>query len=123
MTEKFRRPKGPGSIYERSGLVIGQYEIQTVNGKVKRKYIRGTDSIGADPTRDAVGVTTAKHPYVMADDSVLEEIQDKTRESGQRLKTLLNIMRFQRMTDAEYYRDLVTRLQNKNTPCGRCARA
>jgi len=84
---------------------------------------RGSTRLGAYPADNAIGVTTAKHPYVMADDSVLEEIQDKTRESGQRLKTLLNIMRFQRMTDAEYYRDLVTRLQNKNTPCGRCARA
>ena len=40
---KPRRPKGTGSIYERDGLVIGQYEVQTPEGKSKRKYVRGKD--------------------------------------------------------------------------------
>jgi integrase len=36
-----RRPKGSGSIYTRKdGTVVGQYEVDTLNGK-KRKYIRG----------------------------------------------------------------------------------
>src|SRR5215217_8954352 len=36
-----RRPKGSGSIYTRKdGTVIGQYEVDTPNGK-KRRYIRG----------------------------------------------------------------------------------
>jgi hypothetical protein len=81
MTEKPRRPKGTGSIYERGGVVFGQYEIRTVNGKVKRKYIRGTDRIGADTTRNAVGITTARRPYGMADAPVLEVMQ------AQRLRT------------------------------------
>ncbi len=39
-----RRVKGSGSIYARKdGTVIGQYEIETPEGK-KRKYIRGKDS-------------------------------------------------------------------------------
>jgi integrase len=40
---KPRRPKGTGSIYERDGVVIGQYEVQTPEGKTKRKYVRGKD--------------------------------------------------------------------------------
>lgn len=40
---KSRRPKGTGSIYERGGVVIGQYEIVTPEGRIKRKYIRGKD--------------------------------------------------------------------------------
>jgi integrase len=40
---KPRRPKGTGSVYERDGVVIGQYEVQTSEGKIKRKYVRGKD--------------------------------------------------------------------------------
>ena len=40
---KPRRPKGTGSIYERDGVVIGQYEVQMPEGKIKRKYVRGKD--------------------------------------------------------------------------------
>ena len=40
---KPRRPKGTGSIYEREGVVVGQYEIATPEGKIKRKYVRGKD--------------------------------------------------------------------------------
>jgi hypothetical protein len=40
---KPRRPKGTGSIYERDGVVIGQYAVQTPEGKTKRKYVRGKD--------------------------------------------------------------------------------
>ena len=40
---KPRRPKVTGSIYERDGVVIGQYEIVTQEGKTKRKYVRGKD--------------------------------------------------------------------------------
>jgi hypothetical protein len=35
----------------------------------------------------------------MADDSVLEEIQDNTKEAGQRLRASLNLMRAQGMFD------------------------
>ena len=45
------------------------------------------------------------------DDSVLEEIQDNTREAGQRLRASLNLMRAQGMTDTEDYQDLLTRLR------------
>ena len=47
----------------------------------------------------------------MADDSVLDEIQDNTREAGQRLRASLNLMRSQGMTDTEDYPDLLTRLR------------
>jgi integrase len=40
---KPRRPKGTGSIYARDGIVIGQYEVQVPEGKIKRKYVRGKD--------------------------------------------------------------------------------
>ena len=47
----------------------------------------------------------------MADDSVLDEIQDNTREAGQRLRASLNLMRSQGMTETEDYQDLQTRLR------------
>ena len=47
----------------------------------------------------------------MTDDSVLEEIQDNTREAGQRLRASLNLMRAQGMTDTQDYQDLLTRLR------------
>ena len=45
------------------------------------------------------------------DDSVLEEIQDNTREAGQRLRASLNLMRSQGVTDTEDYQDLLIRLR------------
>lgn len=49
-------------------------------------------------------------PCVMADDSVLDEIQDNTREVGQRRRASLNLMRSQGMLDDSEFRELVTRL-------------
>jgi hypothetical protein len=46
----------------------------------------------------------------MADDSVLDEIQDNTREAGQRLRASLNLMRSQGTLDDNDYRELFTRL-------------
>jgi hypothetical protein len=46
----------------------------------------------------------------MAADSVLDEIQDNTREAGQRLRASLNLMRSQGMLDDSDFRELVTRL-------------
>jgi hypothetical protein len=46
----------------------------------------------------------------MTDDSVLDEVQDNTREAGQRLRASLNLMRSQGMLDDNDYRELVTRL-------------
>jgi hypothetical protein len=46
----------------------------------------------------------------MEDDSALDEIQDNTREAGQRLRASLNLMRSQGILDDNNYRDLVTRL-------------
>ena len=45
------------------------------------------------------------------DDSVLDEIQDNTREAGQRLRASLNLMRSQSMTEDSNYADLTTRLR------------
>ena len=46
----------------------------------------------------------------MTDDSVLDEVQDNTREAGQRLHASLNLMRSQGMLDDNDYRELLTRL-------------
>jgi len=46
----------------------------------------------------------------MTDDSVLDEVQDNTREAGQRLRASLNLMRSQGMLDANDFRELFTRL-------------
>jgi hypothetical protein len=46
----------------------------------------------------------------MADDSVLDEIQDNTKDAGQRLRASLNLMRSQGMLDDHNYRELETRL-------------
>jgi hypothetical protein len=44
----------------------------------------------------------------MASESVLDEIQDNTREAGQRLRASLNLMRSQGMLDDSDFRELVT---------------
>jgi hypothetical protein len=48
----------------------------------------------------------------MADDAVLDEIQDNTKEAGLRLRlrASLSLLRSQGMTDGENHRDLLTRL-------------
>ncbi len=46
----------------------------------------------------------------MTDDSVLDEIQDNTKEAGQRLRASLNLMRSQGMLEDHNYRELETRL-------------
>jgi integrase len=45
MTEqgKPKRPKGTGSVYVRDGVVIGQYEVRTPDGEIRRRYVRGKD--------------------------------------------------------------------------------
>jgi hypothetical protein len=50
------------------------------------------------------------YTQAMADDSVLDEIQDNTRESGQSLRASPNLMRSQGMLDDGNYRELVIRL-------------
>ena len=42
---------------------------------------------------------------------MLDEIQDNTREAGQRLRASLNLMRSQSMTEDGNYDDLATRLR------------
>jgi hypothetical protein len=46
----------------------------------------------------------------MADESVLDEIQNNAKEAGQRLRASLNLLRSQGMLDDTNYRELVTRL-------------
>ena len=47
----------------------------------------------------------------MADaDSVLDEVQDNTRDAGQRLRVSLNLLRSQGLLDDGNYRELITRL-------------
>jgi hypothetical protein len=53
---------------------------------------------------------SAAYTYAM-EDSVLDEIQDNTREAGQRLRASLNLMRSQSMTEDDNYADLTTRLR------------
>jgi hypothetical protein len=46
----------------------------------------------------------------MANDSVLDEVLDNTKEAGQRLRASLNLMRSQGMLDDTDYRELALRL-------------
>jgi hypothetical protein len=46
----------------------------------------------------------------MADDAVLDEIQENTKEAGQRLRASLSLLRSQGMIDDADYRELVSRL-------------
>jgi hypothetical protein len=46
----------------------------------------------------------------MADDAVLDEIQENTKEAGQRLRASLSLLRSQGMLDDADYRELVLRL-------------
>ena len=46
----------------------------------------------------------------MADDSVLDEIQENTKEAGQRLRASLNLLRSQGLLNDGNYRELTTRL-------------
>ena len=46
----------------------------------------------------------------MVDESLFDEIQDNTREAGQRLRASLNLMRSQGLIDDNDFRELVTRL-------------
>ena len=53
----------------------------------------------------------ATYTYLMTnEDSVLDEIQNNTKEAGQRLRASLNLMRSQGMLDDGNYRELTTRL-------------
>ncbi len=46
----------------------------------------------------------------MTDDSVFDEVQDSTREAGQRLRASLNLLHSRGMLNDANYRELVTRL-------------
>ena len=46
----------------------------------------------------------------MADDALFDEIQDNTKEAGQRLRASLNLLRSQGKLEDNDYRELVTRL-------------
>jgi hypothetical protein len=59
------------------------------------------------------------YTYAMADGSALEEIQDNTREAGQRLRASLNLVRSQSMSDYGNYADLLTRLRTVRVMRGR----
>jgi hypothetical protein len=55
-------------------------------------------------------LTRVRRLQGMADESVLDEIQENTREAGQKLRASLNLMRSQGMLDDANYRELFTRL-------------
>ena len=55
-------------------------------------------------------LSVAMYTYAMADDGVLDEIQDNTKEAGQRLRASLSLLRSQGMLDDADYRELVSRL-------------
>jgi hypothetical protein len=59
-----------------------------------------------------VGVVHGRrYTYAMADDSVLVEIQDNTKEAGLRLRVSLSLLHSQGMIDDADYRELVTCLR------------
>jgi hypothetical protein len=55
-------------------------------------------------------LTLVRRLQGMADESVLDEIQDNTKEAGQRLRASLNLLRSQGKLDDANYRELTTRL-------------
>jgi len=59
-----------------------------------------------------VGVVHGRpYTYAMADDSVLDEIQDNTMEARLRLRASLSLLHSQGMIDDADYRELVTCLR------------
>ena len=46
----------------------------------------------------------------MADDALFDEIQDNTKEAGQRIRASLNLLRSQGKLDDDDYRELALRL-------------
>jgi hypothetical protein len=64
-----------------------------------------------------VGLCTSRwirphtYTYAMADDSVFDEIQDNTREAGQRLRASLNLIPSQGMLDDGNYREFTKSLR------------
>jgi hypothetical protein len=51
-------------------------------------------------------VRSRRYTYAMADDSVLDEIQEHTKEAGLRLRASLSLLRSQCMLDDAGYREL-----------------
>ena len=51
-----------------------------------------------------------RYTYAMADGAVLDEIQDNTKEAGQRLRASLSLLRSQGKLDDADYRELALRL-------------
>jgi hypothetical protein len=51
-----------------------------------------------------------RYTYALADDAVLDEVQENTKEAGQRLRASLTLLRSQSMLDDGDYRELVSRL-------------
>ena len=51
-----------------------------------------------------------RYTYAMADDAVLDEIQENTKEAEQRLRASLSLLRSQGMLDDGDYRELALRL-------------
>jgi hypothetical protein len=51
-----------------------------------------------------------RYTYAMADNAVLGEIQENTKEAGQRLRASLSLLRSQGKLDDADYRELVSRL-------------
>jgi hypothetical protein len=52
----------------------------------------------------------SRYTYSMDDEAVLVEIQDNTKEAGQRLRASLSLLRSQGMLDDADYRELASRL-------------
>ena len=52
-----------------------------------------------------------RYTYAMADEAVLDEIQDNTMEAGLRLRASLSLLHSQGMTDDVDYRELVSCLR------------
>ena len=53
-----------------------------------------------------------RYTYAMADDAVLDEIQDNTKEAGRRLRASLGLLHSQDMIDDADYRELVSCLRS-----------
>lgn len=58
----------------------------------------------------SLGKFRRRYTYAMADDSLMEEIQDNTKEAGLRLRASLTLLRAQGKLDDVDHRELVSRL-------------
>ena len=79
-------------------------------GELRRICVRSIHPMAKKSQNGVAGVGGVVHgrlyTYAMADDSVLDEIQDNVKEAGQRLRASLSLLHSQGVIDDAYYHEL-----------------